>query len=50
VFHFLYNLASALSREVEPLQNYMMVGVIIVVAAGYLAYLLRKGSLKHSEA
>jgi membrane protease YdiL (CAAX protease family) len=45
VFHFLYNLASALSREVEPLQNYMMVGVIIVVAGGYLAYLLRKGSL-----
>ncbi len=41
VFHVLFNMASALSVEVEPLYNYIMVGVIIAIGAAYLFYLLR---------
>ena len=41
VFHFLFNSASALSTEVEPLYNYIMVGVIVVIGSAYLLYLLR---------
>ena len=41
VFHTLFNTASALSTEVEPLYDYIAVGVIIAIGAAYLFYLLR---------
>ncbi len=41
VFHALFNTASALSTEVEPLYDYIAVGVIVVMGAAYLFYLLR---------
>ncbi len=41
VFHVLFNVVSALSVEVEPLYNYIMVGVIIAIGVAYLFYLLR---------
>jgi membrane protease YdiL (CAAX protease family) len=52
VFHFLFNTASALSVEVEPLYNYVMVGVIVVIGVAYLIYLLRNISnylYRHGE-
>jgi membrane protease YdiL (CAAX protease family) len=42
VFHFFFNIASALSREVEPLQEYTMVGIIIAVSSAYLVYLFKE--------
>jgi membrane protease YdiL (CAAX protease family) len=42
-FHFVFNCASALSRDAAPVQNNIMVGVIIAVAAAYLAYLMKSG-------
>lgn len=41
VFHFLFNTASALSADVEPLYDYIMVGVIVVIGSAYLLYLLK---------
>ena len=49
IFHFFFNIASALSAEVEPLQNYIMVGIIIAISSVYLAYLLRKEFFKHPQ-
>jgi membrane protease YdiL (CAAX protease family) len=49
IFHFIFNISSALSMDVEPLQNNIMVGIIIAVSSVYLAYLvylLKKDSLK----
>jgi membrane protease YdiL (CAAX protease family) len=43
VFHFFFNIASALSKDGTPAQNYIMMAVILGVAAVYLAYLMRKG-------
>lgn len=49
IFHFLFNTASALSTEVEPMYDYISVGVIITVAGLYLAYLLLgKRKTEHS--
>lgn len=41
IFHCLFNSASALSAEVQPLYNYIMAGIIIAVSAVYLVYLLK---------
>jgi membrane protease YdiL (CAAX protease family) len=49
IFHFFFNIASALSMEIEPLINYIMVGVIIAISSAYLAYMLRKGFLKNAK-
>ncbi|MDR1689801.1 MAG: CPBP family intramembrane metalloprotease [Clostridiales bacterium] len=46
IFHFFFNIASALSRDVKPLQNYTMVGIIIVTSSAYLAYLAK--NIRHS--
>ncbi len=46
VFHALFNTASALSTEVEPLYDYIAVGVIVVIGLAYLLYLLR-GVTRH---
>ena len=44
IFHFFFNIASALSTEVEPMQNYIMVVIIFTISSVYLVYLLRKVS------
>jgi membrane protease YdiL (CAAX protease family) len=43
VFHFFFNIASALSRDAGPTLNLVMIAAIIAVAAAYLAYLLKSG-------
>jgi membrane protease YdiL (CAAX protease family) len=48
IFHFFFNIASALSMEIEPLINYIMVGIIIAISSAYLVYMLRKGFLKNA--
>jgi membrane protease YdiL (CAAX protease family) len=40
-FHFVFNCASALSRDAAPVLNNILVGIIIAVAAAYLAYLVK---------
>jgi membrane protease YdiL (CAAX protease family) len=43
VFHFFFNISSALSRDAGQTLNVIMVVFIIAVAAAYLAYLLKSG-------
>jgi membrane protease YdiL (CAAX protease family) len=38
-FHFFFNIASALSRDAEPVQNYAAIGVSIAVSLAYMVYL-----------
>ncbi len=39
IFHFIFNTASALSKDVPPLYDYISVGVILLITAIYLIYL-----------
>jgi membrane protease YdiL (CAAX protease family) len=43
VFHFFFNISSALSRDAGPELNYILLAFIIAVAAAYLAYLVKSG-------
>ncbi len=43
IFHFIFNSASALSVDVKPLYDIVSAGIIIVVSAVYLVYLLKNG-------
>jgi uncharacterized membrane protein YhfC len=43
LFHFFFNLASALSTDAGILQNSVMIGISLAVSLAYLAYLLRQG-------
>jgi len=40
VFHFVFNIASALSIQVEPLYDYIAVGIILLIALAYMVYLI----------
>ena len=44
VFHFLFNIASALSVEAEPLYDYISVGVIVATVLFYLLYFCKNRS------
>ena len=41
IFHFCFNSASVLSINIEPLYNYICIGIILITALIYLLYLLK---------
>ena len=41
IFHFCFNSASVLSLNIEPLYNYICIGIILITALIYLLYLLK---------
>lgn len=46
IFHFVFNTASALSKTAAPMYDYISVGIILLIGAVYLVYLIRDDKMK----